>query len=47
MLAMSMFEDYEKAAVGYDNGRMADGVEGMVIMLSGLIKKPPKEVLIN
>ena len=42
---MSVFEDYETAAVGYDNGRVADGVEGMVMMLSGLLKKPPKEVL--
>ena len=44
-LGMSVFEDYETAAVGYDNGRVADGVEGMVMMLSGLLKKPPKEVL--
>ena len=46
-LAMSVFEDYDTAAVGYDNGRVADGVEGMVMMLSGLLKKPLKEVLLQ
>ena len=42
---MSVFENYDTAVVGYDNGRNADGVEGMVMMLSGLLKKQPKEVL--
>lgn len=44
---MSKFDDYEKSVVGYDNGRMADGLEGMAMMPSGLLKKPPKEVLLN
>lgn len=44
---MSKREDYEKSVVGYDNGRMADGVEGMAMMPSGLLKNPPKEVLLN
>ena len=42
---MSVFENYHTAGVGYDNGRNAGGVEGMVMMLSGLLKKQPKEVL--
>ena len=42
---MSVFENYDIAVAEYDNGRKADGVEEMVMMLSGLLKKPPKEVL--
>ena len=43
---MSKYEDYEKEnyAARYDEGRGADGVESMVMMLSAILKKPPNEV---
>ena len=32
-LAMSNFEDYDKVSTVYDDVRVADGVESMVMML--------------
>ena len=42
--AMSNFEDYDKVSTVYDNVRVADGVESMVMMLCALLKKPPNKV---
>ena len=43
---MSKYEDYEREnyAARYDEGRFADGVESMVMMLNAFLKKPPNEV---
>lgn len=41
---MSNFEDYDKVSTVYDNVRVADGVESMVMMLCALLKKPPNKV---
>lgn len=41
---MSNFEDYDKVSTVYDDVRVADGVESMVMMLCALLKKPPNKV---
>lgn len=41
---MSTYTDYDKISKTYDNGRKADGVEMMVMVLSGILKKKPSEI---
>ena len=41
---MSNYEDYDKVSAVYDNKRVADGAESMVMMLCALLKKPPNKV---